>query len=400
MTQGAALDQDFENAEADVTVVAHDVGGLGGMERQLGALVTGLLERGLGVVVVSRTLDLPAHPRLVWRRVPGPARPFALAYPWFAFFGSLIVLIRREGIVHTTGAVVLNRADLCTVHYLHNGRARALKRTRRTTFPYRLNAATAGIMSRVLERFVYGRAGMSGALVAVSDSLAMEVTEAFPSRAGAVRTIRNGVDARRFRPDGGARRDVRRELGIPNDVKLALFVGSEWRQKGIDVAVEALTEAPTWHLAVVGRGDDVALAERAANLGVRPRVHLLGEVRLLERYYAAVDAFVLPSAYETFSLAALEAAASGVPVVATDVGVIGGLVARGGGILVERNGPSVATALRRLEGSTELAAGMSRRARRHAQRFDWEAVSEAYVALYKEVREAKMTRAGRRQVAA
>ena len=57
------------------------------------------------------------------------------------------------------------------------------------------------------------------------------------------------------------------------------------------------------------------------------RVHLVGESAQPERYYAAADAFVLPSEYESFSLAAFEAAASGVPVIATDVGAINLIVA-------------------------------------------------------------------------
>ena len=64
-----------------------------------------------------------------------------------------------------------------------------------------------------------------------------------------------------------------------------------------------------------------------------------------ERYYAAADAFVLPSAYESFSLAAFEAAASGLPIVATDVGAVGEIVNAGGGIFIERNAESLAEAL-------------------------------------------------------
>ena len=104
-----------------VTIVAHDVGGVEGMEHQLQALVTGLLDRGVSVEVVSRTLGLPGHPRLRWRRVRGPARPFPLAYPWFALVASSMLTWSRRGLLHTTGAIVLNRADVCTVHYCTTG---------------------------------------------------------------------------------------------------------------------------------------------------------------------------------------------------------------------------------------------------------------------------------------
>ena len=129
----------------------------------------------------SRTLGLAPHPLLRWRRVPGPARPFPLAYPWFALAGTVLLARAREGITHTTGAIVLNRADVCTVHYLHNGRARSVKRMHRTSRLYGLNASLAGVMSRAAERFVYSSPARSGALVAVSGPLARELARHVPA---------------------------------------------------------------------------------------------------------------------------------------------------------------------------------------------------------------------------
>ena len=63
----------------------------------------------------------------------------------------------------------------------------------------------------------------------------------------------------------------------------------------------------------------------------RASLHFVTETPEPERYYAAADAFVLPSAYESFSLAAFEAAAAGLPVLATDVGAVGEIVNGGGG---------------------------------------------------------------------
>ena len=115
-----------------VTIVAHDVGGTGGMERQLEALITSARTRHQRSTVVSRTLELPPHPQLRWRRVPGPARPSS---------SPTLVRARRvadadprqRGVLHTTGAIVFNRADVCTVHYVHNGRSRSVRRMQRVT---------------------------------------------------------------------------------------------------------------------------------------------------------------------------------------------------------------------------------------------------------------------------
>ena len=366
-----------------MTIVAHDVGGIGGMERQLTALISRLLDLGIEVTVVSRTLGLPAHPRLRWRRVPGPGRPFAVAYPWFGVIATVMLAWRRSGLLHTTGSIVLNRSDLCTVHYVHNGRDASVQRTQRATVPYRLNAALAQMLSRAGERLVYSSASLSRNLVAVSEAVADELRLAFPNRAGSILVVGNGVDAERFRPNDKSRRDVRRELGIADSLPLALFVGSDWRRKGLSVAVEALSAATDWHLAVVGRGDTEEVSSLARRLRVADRLHLLAESSRPERYYAAADAFVLPSAYETFSLAAFEAAASGLPVLTTKVGAVGEIVGAGGGIFVDRSPDSVAAALRDLQAEPRRAANMSESARTAAQRFDWDTVVQNYLNLYR-----------------
>jgi glycosyltransferase involved in cell wall biosynthesis len=368
-----------------VTIVAHDVGGLGGMDRQLQAVIARLLDRGTRVVVVSRTLGVALHPSLTWHRVRGPARPFVLAYPWFALVASIIVARRRVGVLQTTGAIVLNRADLCTVHYLHGGPGGAVERASRQSLAYRLNARMARRMSRAAERVLYRRADKNRILVAVSERVAGELRSVFPGRASAIRVIRNGVDTQRFRPDAEIRRVVRRALGVAESDHLALFVGSDWPRKGVDIAVEALTGAPNWNLVVVGKGDARALETRAVELGVGARTKLVGEHASPERYATAADAFVLPSAYETFLLSAFEAAAAGLPVIATEVGSVSEIVDGGGGVLVERDAASIATELRRLESNPADAVTMSTKARETARGWGWDEVVDDYVSLYREL---------------
>ena len=113
----------------------------------------------------------------------------------------------------------------------------------------------------------------------------------------------------------------------------------------------------------------------ASGLGVESRLHLIGESPEPERYYAAADAFVLPSVYESFSLAAFEAAASGLPVIATDVGAIAEIVNAGGGTFIDRTAASLGEALNHLEADREAAVAMAERAREASVRFNWEAAT-------------------------
>jgi glycosyltransferase involved in cell wall biosynthesis len=374
--------QSRDPAAEPITVVAHDVGGIGGMERQLEVLVCGLLERGRAVIVVSRVLDLPDHPALRWRRVRGPARPFTIAYPWFATVASLMLLRRARGPLHVTGAIVFARADVCTVHYVHNGSPNDVVRARRSTPFFRLNARFARAMSCTFERWLYRRKSLIRQLVAVSEPAAEELVRIFPERAEDVCVVENGVDTTRFHPTENVRRGTRSSLGVRDDEFLALFVGSDWPLKGLDLIVQAISGLPTWHLCVIGDGDRARLVGTARECGVVQRVHIVGETAEPERYYAAADAFVLPSAYESFSLAALEAAASGVPVVATRVGIVESLAAAEGGILIDRDSESIASALDLLAADPDLRERMARSARAQAQRFDWSASIDAYLRLY------------------
>src|SRR5258708_37591964 len=81
-----------------VTIVAHDVGSVGGMERVLAELTVGLAARGHEVTVIARSCVLPEGSGVRFRRVRGPHRPLLLAHPWFMLAGSLAVRRWRRGI--------------------------------------------------------------------------------------------------------------------------------------------------------------------------------------------------------------------------------------------------------------------------------------------------------------
>jgi glycosyltransferase involved in cell wall biosynthesis len=372
-----------------VTIVANEIGppGGGGMESQLAVLVGGLLERGHEVTAVSRRCELPEHPRLRRAPVRGPARPFTLAYPLFLLLGTLAVRRHRRGIVHTTGAIVLNRADACTVHLCHaayRARGGPLRASRRGP-AHRLNARLAAAMAGLGERLCY-RPSRTRALVAVSEGVAAELRRHFPDMSSRLEVIANGVDRRRFAPDPESRGRVRGELGLNSAERLALFVGSEWEGKGLELAIEAAARAPGWRLAVAGDGDRGRYREIAARLGAAERILFLGRVEDPAPLYAAADAFLLPSAYESFSLVTFEAAASGLPLLVAPVSGAEDLVRDGeSGWLVPRDADAIAGRLRELEADTAMARAMGERARQATAPYEWEVMVGAYSELYAEL---------------
>jgi glycosyltransferase involved in cell wall biosynthesis len=364
-----------------VTIVAHDIGRVGGMERQLSELLIGLRRQGREVTVIARTCELPPGSGVVFHRVRAPGRPFAIAYPWFMLSGSLAVRRWRRGVVQATGAIVLNRVDVLAIHYLHQvGPANPS----RSSMLFRVHVKVAGALKRLGERLCL-RSGRVAAVVCVSDGLAEEVRREFPRVADRVLTIHNGVDLDAFAP--GARREaavaLRASLGIDGRQLVAAFVGSEWGRKGLEPVIRALATAPEWLLVVAGGGDRARYRALAESLGVERRVRWLGVTADIQPVYEMSDAFVLPSDYETFSLVTFEAAASGLPVLATPVSGVRELIEDGrNGFVISRDAAEIGGRLNELAADPALRARLGAAARESASLYSWARMVERHEQLY------------------
>lgn len=141
-----------------------------------------------------------------------------------------------------------------------------------------------------------------------------------------VSVIRNGVDPDRFHP--GLRKEYRQaildELGIPEEARILLFMGNDFRRKGLTQTVQVLEilqgrqpdEAPI-HLIVVGLERSPTFRRDVAARGLSPSVHFMGRCKNSERFYGAADVFILPTREDPFANTILESLASGVPVITT-----------------------------------------------------------------------------------
>jgi UDP-glucose:(heptosyl)LPS alpha-1,3-glucosyltransferase len=121
----------------------------------------------------------------------------------------------------------------------------------------------------------------------------------------------------KFRFDPALRENSRRDLKLKPDEIALLFAGSGWERKGLRFAIEAfeLTRDRKLRLLVAGRGDERAY--RPKRFFTQEPVRFLGEIADLRPIYAAADIFILPSIYDPFSNACLEALASGLPIITT-----------------------------------------------------------------------------------
>jgi UDP-glucose:(heptosyl)LPS alpha-1,3-glucosyltransferase len=369
-----------------VALVAHGVHDRGGMERACAELVRRGSDR-YRFVVYSSELDPGLAKLATWKRIVVPRRPIPLKFVAFFVTAGLRLFRSPADLVHSVGAVVPNRVDVVSVHFCHagfRGRTGRLAPAGRTFFR-RINTTLARLAALGAERWSY-RPDRARHLAAVSTGVASELQSHYPQVPTSVAP--NGTDAERFQPDPIVRRDVRLSERVkPTDV-VALFLGGDWDHKGLKLAIDGLARASSeldeqLLLWVVGLGNERRFRAIAESGDVGDRVRFFGVVTDPQPLYQAADIFVLPTLYETFSLAAFEAAASGLPLVAPAVSGIEELIGKDeAGIIVERTPESVASALVRLAADEELRMRLGEVGRRRAAKYTWDRSVESIVRLY------------------
>jgi glycosyltransferase involved in cell wall biosynthesis len=340
--------------------------------------------RHVDFTVISSELPAELRSLVRWRRAPAPGTWGRLA--WAIFFVGAWIRLRgvRADLVHEVGPapLVAARVDLASVVFCHSLYHSALGGRPARGLPGLWRLARA--ISLGLERVCYGRARVLGAETA---SAKLTLERLFPGVEVALLPT-FPIDTARFRPHPAAREELRRAERIGPDEIVALFVGRDWELKGLDVAIGGVAEAARLDprrlsLWILGSGNVRKYAALAAGAGVADRVRFLGTRDDIERYYQAADVLVLPTLCETFCRAAYEAAASGLPVVATAVDGVTELVGDSdAGLLVERDARSVGRALARLAADPELRARLGEEGRRRSRECTVERSVEAFLAAY------------------
>ncbi|MEG8098791.1 glycosyltransferase family 4 protein [Candidatus Liberibacter brunswickensis] len=142
--------------------------------------------------------------------------------------------------------------------------------------------------------------------------------------------IMHGIDTERFHPISN-KREARRQIKILEDTKIIGCFGRIRKKKGtglfVDCMINILPTNPGWIAVIIGRTTfknyffKKNLQKRIYEAGLEKRILLINEQPSIEKWYRALNIFVAPNLHEGFGLTPLEAMASGIPVVASDVGV-------------------------------------------------------------------------------
>ncbi len=232
------------------------------------------------------------------------------------------------------------------------------------------------------------------AVICNSEMVRGEIAQRFATPAEKLVLIRNAVDSARFHPGlheelGSA---VRGQFSIPRNAMVFTFVGSGFERKGVEPFLRALARRrePAWAL-VVGKDKRAARYQSlAARLGIAERVRFVGGVSDVRPYLAAADAFALPTLYDPFPNAALEAMAAGLPVVTSTTCGAAEILTEGetGYVRDALDIAGLADCLERIDPPTAQRMGAAARAA--VAPFTPEAMGREYLALYERLLAGKL----------
>ena len=156
-------------------------------------------------------------------------------------------------------------------------------------------------------------------VIAASEMVVNEITGLYDYPAESIDLVRNGVPLDKFRFDPELREKSRAELNLKQDQIALLLAGSGWERKGLLFAIEAMSLCKNrkMRLLVAGRGDARPYKTTRLRFWREEPVQFLSEIADVMPIYAAADIFILPTIYDPFSNACLEALACGLPVITT-----------------------------------------------------------------------------------
>ena len=281
-------------------------------------------------------------------------------------------------VVHSQGAEMLG-ADVITCHSCHKAAIHAAAEHRREGYMFLKQFEPRSRLVQAIEEYNY-RGRHYRRLIAVSEGAKQELIRYYQVPSEDITVIPNGVNTEEYGPTGSLYRyKTRQVLGLTNDDTALILVANEFKRKGLRPTLEALRFLPDrFKLIVVGGNDLTYYRNIAMAIGVSKRVFFVGETMQTNKYYSSADIFVMPTEYEASSLAVLEAMASHLPVLVTNVNGMEVVEEGVNGFFIQRYGSSIADAA--LE--AEKNKWMGTMARLTAEKNSWLRVAEQTLAVY------------------
>jgi glycosyltransferase involved in cell wall biosynthesis len=262
-----------------------------------------------------------------WHRVPALPGPHLLSYVWWLAANAIVRWWNRTchdltpDLIYSPGINCLD-ADIISVHIVFAEFHRQVEKKLRllnnpvASWPVLIHRRIYYGLAEALEQHVYTHPDVS--LVAVSQKVAADLNRFYTQQEN-VNVIYHGCDVKRFHAERRCelRERARSELGLLQDEFSILLIGNDWKKKGLNCLLEALTRLANRKFRILAVGEDDTFPFRGfLELNcMTDRVQFLPLRRDVEFYYAAADLYAGPSLEDAFALPPLEAMACGLPVI-------------------------------------------------------------------------------------
>ncbi|MBL8472471.1 MAG: glycosyltransferase family 4 protein [Rhodocyclaceae bacterium] len=360
----------------------------GGAERFVERAVAAMRDEGLEVGLVARRWAGTEQPGQAFLRCD----PFYIGRLWrdAGFANAALARARAAGYELVQSH---ERIPGCDIFRAGDGvHATWLDLRRRVLKPYAAAAQTLSPWHRYTagaEARMFGHARLA-AVICNSHMVRDDIARRFGVADSKLHVIYNGLDLERFSPALRAehRAGLRAGLNVAPDEMVYLFVGSGFARKGVPQILQAAqtmrVPARFW---IVGADKQLQPMQNEARArGLGNRVQFFGPQKDVRPYLGAADAFVLPSLYDPFPNAALEALASGLPaIVSSTCGAAEFIRSGNNGYCCDAL--DIATLAARLDDLAEPGAAPAMRAaaRRSVEHLSVQALAQQLIALYRKL---------------
>jgi glycosyltransferase involved in cell wall biosynthesis len=338
-----------------------------------------------GVITWKPNQPTPPSNHLFWHRVPSIPGPHLLQYTFWFFANTIRRRSNRSrggpnyDITYSPGINSFD-ADAIAVHIVfHEFHHQVIselgfRKNAVADWPRLIHRRLYYRLIMAVEKKVYRNPKVS--LAAVSSLVAQQLEKYFQRKDA--RVIRNGVDVEYLSPSRrlAKRSSTRERFGLSAADFTLLLIGNDWKKKGLDGLLRALTdirELP-WKLIIVGNDERAPYERDIRHFEMSHRVIFLAPSPDVLQFYAAADAYVGPSLEDAYGLPVLEAMACGLPVLASSRAGVSDIIDDGiNGIILRdpRNIQEITSALRNLITEPDLSRQLGDNAAHTAQNHTW-----------------------------
>jgi len=315
--------------------------------------------------------------RVKMHKIPSLPLGFNVNELVFTLLATLIMKFKKFDVTMSQ-ATRYFRPDVCYMQFVYKKWAEMKNRNT--------------LRDKLISRVEHDNLVKSKGIIAMSNVVKNEIISSHDIPAGKINVVYSGVDLDLFRPvSRQQKREIRKELGIPENDTVLVFAGNPYVRKGLEYLIRALPGVKNKNVKLLIMGKDMGeekleiFTDIAEELGVADKVIYGGFKPDIYRYFSAADVFVFPTLYEPFGLVILEALAAGLPVITTASAGAAELVEDGksGFLLNEPKDSVIISEKINLIVENCLIGKMGDAARQKAEKYTWNRTANEMLNVFK-----------------